>query len=98
MDASFFIIIGLAVSVIAKPAFEFSRSFTSLLFQRTVVGLASFNVAIVRTVKAEIVQQRRFQTKAFLLLTKPPWPGSERRFCVEEDWSTSQTGKRRMAF
>jgi MFS family permease len=64
----FSIVIGLAVSVIANAAFGFSRSFGALLFWRTLAGLANGNIGIMRTMTAEIVKERRFQTKAFLLL------------------------------
>ncbi|OTA99375.1 hypothetical protein M426DRAFT_257097 [Hypoxylon sp. CI-4A] len=59
---------GLAVSVLANVGFGFSRSFGMLLFWRTLAGLANGNVGIMRTVTAEIVRERKFQTKAFLLL------------------------------
>jgi MFS family permease len=62
------IVLGLAISVVANAAFGFSRSFGALLFWRTLAGLANGNVGIMRTVTAEIVRERRFQTKAFLLL------------------------------
>lgn len=62
------IVAGLAVSVVANAAFGFSRSFGALLFWRTLAGLANGNVGIMRTMTAEIVKERKFQTKAFLLL------------------------------
>ncbi|KAL7622672.1 hypothetical protein AAE478_008186 [Parahypoxylon ruwenzoriense] len=62
------IIGGLAVSTLANVAFGFSKSFGVLLFWRILAGLANGNVGIMRTVTAEIVRERRHQTKAFLLL------------------------------
>jgi MFS family permease len=62
------IVIGLAVSVIANASFGFSRSFGALLFWRTLAGLANGNIGIMRTMTAEIVKERKYQTKAFLLL------------------------------
>jgi MFS family permease len=59
---------GLLVSVIANIGFGLSRSLGALLFWRLAAGLANGNVAIMRTVTAEVVCARRFQTKAFLLL------------------------------
>ncbi|KAI0116730.1 MFS general substrate transporter [Daldinia grandis] len=59
---------GLAVSVLANVGFGFSRSFGTLLFWRILAGLANGNVGIMRTVTAEVVRERRYQTKAFLLL------------------------------
>ncbi|KAM7186635.1 MFS general substrate transporter [Rhypophila sp. PSN 637] len=65
----FSVVIGLAISVISNAAFGFSRSFSALLFWRTIAGLANANVGIMRTMTAEIVgPDRKFQTKAFLLL------------------------------
>lgn len=64
----FSIVIGIAISVISNAAFGFSRSFGALLFWRTLAGLSNGNVGIMRTMTAEIVKERRFQTKAFLLL------------------------------
>ncbi|KAK3331886.1 major facilitator superfamily domain-containing protein [Cercophora scortea] len=64
----FSIVLGIAISVVANVAFGFSRSFASLLFWRTLAGLANGNVGIMRTMTAEVVKERRFQTKAFLLL------------------------------
>ncbi|KAI2617985.1 MFS general substrate transporter [Hypomontagnella submonticulosa] len=59
---------GLFVSVVANIGFGFSRSFGSLLFWRVLAGLANGNVGIMRTVTAEVVRERKYQTKAFLLL------------------------------
>ncbi|KAI0116078.1 MFS general substrate transporter [Hypoxylon sp. NC0597] len=59
---------GLAISVLANIGFGFSRSFGALLFWRILAGLANGNVGIMRTVTAEVVRERRYQTKAFLLL------------------------------
>ncbi|KAI1644687.1 MFS general substrate transporter [Daldinia loculata] len=59
---------GLAVSVLANVGFGFSRSFGGLLFWRILAGLANGNVGIMRTVTAEVVRERKYQTKAFLLL------------------------------
>ncbi|KAK8001274.1 MFS general substrate transporter [Apiospora marii] len=62
------ILTGLAVSVLANVGFGLSRSLGALLFWRILAGLGNGNVGIMRTVTAEIVRERRFQTKAFLLL------------------------------
>ncbi|KAI2607776.1 MFS general substrate transporter [Hypoxylon fragiforme] len=64
----FSIVAGLAVSVIANVGFGFSRSIDALFFWRVLAGLANGNVGIMRTVTAEVVRERKFQTKAFLLL------------------------------
>ncbi|KUI59071.1 hypothetical protein VP1G_06335 [Cytospora mali] len=62
------ILVGLFVSVVANAAFGFGRSMDWLFFWRAVAGLANGNVGIMRTTTAEIVKERRLQTKAFLLL------------------------------
>ncbi|KAI0442677.1 major facilitator superfamily domain-containing protein [Xylaria telfairii] len=62
------IIGGLLVSVIANVGFGLSKSFGALLFWRILAGLANGNVSIMRTVTAEVVRERKYQTKAFLLL------------------------------
>ncbi len=64
----FSIVVGLAISTVANAAFGFSRSFGALMFWRTLAGLANGNVSIMRTMTAEVVKERKFQTKAFLLL------------------------------
>ncbi|KAI0483776.1 major facilitator superfamily domain-containing protein [Xylaria cf. heliscus] len=64
----FSIIGGLLVSVIANIGFGLSKSFGTLLFWRILAGLANGNVSIMRTVTAEVVRERKYQTKAFLLL------------------------------
>src|ERR1700712_1712088 len=64
----FVILIGLLVSALSNLAFGFSRSFWTLMFWRTLAGLANGNVGVMRTMTAEIVKERKYQTKAFLLL------------------------------
>ncbi|KAI1309173.1 MFS general substrate transporter [Xylaria venustula] len=64
----FSIIGGLFISVIANIGFGISQSFGALLFWRILAGLANGNVSIMRTVTAEVVIERKYQTKAFLLL------------------------------
>ncbi|KAI0450813.1 major facilitator superfamily domain-containing protein [Xylaria acuta] len=64
----FSIIGGLLISVIANVGFGLSKSFGALLFWRILAGLANGNVSIMRTVTAEVVRERKYQTKAFLLL------------------------------
>ncbi|GAP93302.2 putative mfs transporter protein [Rosellinia necatrix] len=48
--------------------FGLSKSFETLLLWRILAGLANGNVSIMRTVTAEVVRERKYQTKAFLLL------------------------------
>jgi MFS family permease len=58
----------LLVSAISNLAFGFSRSFGALMFWRIIAGIANGNVGVMRTMTAEIVKVRKYQTKAFLLL------------------------------
>ncbi|QDS70379.1 hypothetical protein FKW77_009157 [Venturia effusa] len=64
----FVILAGLFGSAISNLAFGFSRSFWALVFWRTLGGVANGNVGVVRTMTAEIVKERKYQTRAFLLL------------------------------
>lgn len=63
----FVILTGLFGSAISNLAFGFSRSFWALMFWRTLAGIANGNVGVVRTMTAEIVKERKYQTRAFLL-------------------------------
>jgi MFS family permease len=58
----------LLASAVANLAFGFSRSFWALLLWRTIAGIANGNVGVMRTMTAEIVREKRFETKAFLLI------------------------------
>ncbi|KAF2732872.1 MFS general substrate transporter [Polyplosphaeria fusca] len=60
------ILIGLTISVIANLAFGFSRSIGTLLFWRVLAGMANGILGVMRTMTAEIVKDRRYQTRAFL--------------------------------
>ncbi|RDL41651.1 MFS general substrate transporter [Venustampulla echinocandica] len=62
------IVIGLLVSVIANAAFGFSRNIGALMFWRILAGIANGNVGVMRTMTAEIVKERKYQTRAFLIL------------------------------
>lgn len=62
------ILLGLLVSAVSNAAFGLSRSLPALFFWRALAGVANGNVGLMRGMTAEIVRERRFQTKAFLLL------------------------------
>lgn len=62
------IVLGLLVSAVSNLAFGLSRTFSALLFWRILAGLANGNVGVMRTMTAEIVKERKYQTRAFLLL------------------------------
>ncbi|KAF2682892.1 MFS general substrate transporter [Lentithecium fluviatile CBS 122367] len=62
------ILLGLLISVTANLAFGFSRSIGMLLFWRVLAGMANGILGVMRTMTAEIVKERRYQTRAFLAL------------------------------
>jgi predicted MFS family arabinose efflux permease len=62
------IVIGLVMSVIANAAFGYSRSIGALMFWRILAGIGNGNVGVMRTMTAEIVKERKYQTRAFLIL------------------------------
>lgn len=62
------ILLGLFVSAFSNLAFGLSRTFGALLFWRILAGLANGNVGVMRTMTAEIVKEKKYQTRAFLLL------------------------------
>lgn len=62
------ILLGLFVSALSNLAFGFSRTFAALLFWRIIAGLANGNIGVMRTMTAEIVKEKTYQTRAFLLL------------------------------
>ncbi|MCJ1420945.1 hypothetical protein MMC32_007305 [Xylographa parallela] len=62
------IVIGLVGSIISNLGFGFARSIPALMFWRLVAGAANGNIGVMRTMTAEIVKEKRFQSRAFLLL------------------------------
>lgn len=62
------ITIGLLASVIGNMAFGFSRSIGALFFWRILAGVGNGNTGVMRTMTAEIVKERKYQTRAFLVL------------------------------
>lgn len=60
------ILIGLTISVVANLSFGFSRSISMLLFWRVLAGMANGILGVMRTMTAEIVKDRKYQTRAFL--------------------------------
>ncbi|KAF2201180.1 MFS general substrate transporter [Delitschia confertaspora ATCC 74209] len=61
------IIFGLAVSVVSNIAFGFSRTIAALMFWRVLAGMVNGNLGVMRTMTAEIVKERKYQTRAFLV-------------------------------
>ena len=62
------IVIGLVVSIIANVGFGFARSIPALMCWRLLAGVANGNIGVMRTMTAEIVKEKKFQSRAFLLL------------------------------
>ncbi|KAG9232384.1 major facilitator superfamily domain-containing protein [Amylocarpus encephaloides] len=62
------IVIGMLMSVVANAAFGYSRSIGALMFWRILAGIGNGNVGVMRTMTAEIVKERKYQTRAFLIL------------------------------
>ncbi|MCJ1405599.1 hypothetical protein MMC11_008827 [Xylographa trunciseda] len=62
------IVIGLVGSIISNLGFGFARSIPALMFWRLVAGAANGNIGVMRTMTAEIVNEKKYQSRAFLLL------------------------------
>jgi Na+/melibiose symporter-like transporter len=62
------IVVGLTVSILANIGFGFARSIPALMFWRVLSGVANGNIGVMRTMTAEIVKERKYQSRAFLLL------------------------------
>jgi predicted MFS family arabinose efflux permease len=62
------IIIGLVLSIISNIGFGFSTSIPAVMFWRVLAGIGNGNTGVMRTMTAEIVKERKYQSRAFLLL------------------------------
>jgi len=62
------IMVGLLGTLVSCVGFGFSTSFWQALIFRTIGGALNGNVAVMRTMISEIVREKRFQPRAFLLL------------------------------
>ncbi|KAK7545907.1 MFS transporter [Phyllosticta citricarpa] len=62
------ILIGLLGTTIAALGFGFSHSFTTAVIFRSLGGALNGNVGVMRTMISEIIREKRFQSRAFLLL------------------------------
>lgn len=62
------ILIGLLGTAIGSLGFGFSRSFEEAMCWRAVGGVLNGNVGVMRTMISEIVKEKRFQSRAFLLM------------------------------
>ncbi|TQB70507.1 hypothetical protein MPDQ_000380 [Monascus purpureus] len=62
------LLIGLLGTCISCLGFGFSRSFVSAAVFRTLGGALNSNVGVMRTMIAEIIEEKKYQSRAFLLL------------------------------
>lgn len=62
------LLIGLLGTCISCLGFGFSRSFVTAAVFRTLGGVLNSNVGVMRTLVAEIIVEKKYQSRAFLLL------------------------------
>ena len=62
------LLIGLFGTWISCLGFGFSRSFASAVVFRTMGGFLNSNVGVMRTMIAEIIEEKKYQSRAFLIL------------------------------
>ncbi|KAL3466094.1 hypothetical protein BJX64DRAFT_274855 [Aspergillus heterothallicus] len=62
------LLIGLLGTCISCLGFGFSRSFASAAVFRTLGGALNSNVGVMRTMISEIIEEKKYQSRAFLLL------------------------------
>ncbi|KAF4553005.1 MFS-type transporter-like protein 30 [Elsinoe fawcettii] len=62
------ILVGLMGTSIGALGFGFSQSFYTALFWRAVGGALNGNVGVMRTMISEIIREKKYQSRAFLLL------------------------------
>jgi predicted MFS family arabinose efflux permease len=62
------VVIGLTLSIIANLGFGFSKTIPAAMCWRVVAGIGNGNIGVMRTMTAEIVKEKKYQGRAFLLL------------------------------
>ncbi|KIW04232.1 uncharacterized protein PV09_04538 [Verruconis gallopava] len=62
------IIIGLLGTMVSALGFGFSRSFASAVLFRVIGGALNGNVGVMRTMISEIIKEKKYQSRAFMLL------------------------------
>ncbi|KAK7415914.1 hypothetical protein QQZ08_012209 [Neonectria magnoliae] len=62
------LLIGLCGTSVSALGFGFSTTFWQALLFRTIGGATNGNVGVMRTMISEIIREKRFQSRAFLLL------------------------------
>ena len=62
------LLVGLTGTAIASIGVGFSKTFYQALFFRALAGCLNGNIGVMRTMLSEIITDKRFQSRAFLLL------------------------------
>jgi MFS family permease len=62
------ILIGLLGTAIGSLGFGFSKSFAAAVFWRCLGGILNGNIGVMRTMISEIVREKKYQSRAFLLM------------------------------
>ena len=62
------LIVGLLGTLVSAIGFGFSQSFGAALFFRCLGGALNGNVPVLRTMTSEVIREKKYQTKAFLLM------------------------------
>ncbi|KAK5329178.1 hypothetical protein LTR70_000675 [Exophiala xenobiotica] len=62
------LLVGLTGTAIASIGVGFSRTFYQALFCRALAGALNGNIGVMRTMLSEIIKEKRYQSRAFLLL------------------------------
>lgn len=62
------LLVGLTGTAIASIGVGFSKTFYQAMFFRALAGALNGNIGVMRTMLSEIIKEKRFQSRAFLLL------------------------------
>jgi hypothetical protein len=62
------LMIGLMGTMISALGFGFSKSFVTAMFFRSIGGALNGNVGVMRTMISEIIKEKKFQSRAFMVL------------------------------
>lgn len=62
------LVIGLLGTALSAAGFGFSRSFTAAIFFRCLGGALNGNVGVMRTMISEIIKEKKYQSRAFMIL------------------------------
>lgn len=62
------LVIGLLGTALSAVGFGFSRSFAAAIFFRCLGGALNGNVGVMRTMIAEIIKEKKYQSRAFMIL------------------------------